>query len=499
MKTKKYIIILFSVVLLGTSCSDDFFNVKLTQALSAEDAIAAIEADPNKLVGFVDALYNLMVEWNLMGTGHHDSFGFMSILHSTDMMTEDIVMPKLSWFRFDYALDNREWNYRRTNTNWTYFYSLIAGANTVLGLTNAESNNATIQAYRGQAYAIRGMSYFYLIQMYQHLFPIIASGDKPGVPMYWASNEGKQDILSRASVSAVLSQIESDLLKAVASLDGFARANKNQINQNVANGLLARYYLLTEQWGKAVTSARAAQVGFPIMPISSLKDGFIDINNSEWMWGFAHNSQTTSVYASLFSHLSNLTPGYAGLDYAPRLIDRRLYDNIPATDARKEWFQDEAGSITNTPPAHVDATTWQLPYANLKFGWAAGFTQDYLYMRAAEMVLIEAEALARQPGRGGEAAIALKKLMERRDPTWNLSTVTVDQIWMQRRIELWGEGFAYFDLKRMNRGIDRSYEGTNHEAGNRLTVLAGDRRWIYRLPQGEIQENSEISEEDNNE
>ncbi len=499
MKTNKLIIILLGVVLLGASCSNDYFEVKTTATLTSEDARITMEADPSKLAGFVDALYNMMVEWNLMGTDSHDSFGFMSILHSTDMMTEDIIMSKLSHFRYDYALDNREWSYRRTNTNWTYLYSLISGANTVLALTSSESTNPTILAYRGQALAIRGMSYYYLIQMYQHLYPVSAAGDKPGIPLYRASNEGKPNILARAKVSEVLGQIESDLTTAVANLDGYVRGNKNQVNQNVANGLLARYYLLTEQWDKAVLAARAAQTGYSVMPASSLKDGFMDITNPEWMWGFDHNSETSSIYASFFSHISNLTPGYAGLEYAPRQIDKRLYDFIPATDARKQLYQDAAGSVTNTAPRNESATGWKLPYASLKFGWADGFTQDYLYMRASEMVLIEAEALAHQAGKGGEAATALKKLMENRNPAWNLANVTVDDVWMQRRIELWGEGFSYFDLKRLNKGIDRTYDGSNHEAGNKLKVLAGDKRWIYQIPESEIQENSEISEEDNNE
>jgi len=499
MKTNKLIIILLGIVLLGTSCSDEFLNVKTTQTLTSVDALRTMEEDPSKLSGFVGALYNMMVEWNLMGTGSHDSFGLMSILHSTDMMSEDIIMSKLSHFRFDYALDNREWNYRRTNTNWTYLYSLISGANIVLDLTSAESTNPSILAARGQALAIRGMSYFYLIQMYQQLYPISFAGDKAGIPMYWAGNEGKANRLSRGKVSEVLTQIETDLKTAVNNLNGFVRINKNQVNQHVANGLLARYYLLTEQWDKAVLAARAAMAGYSVMPASSLMDGFMDITNAEWMWGYDHNTETTSIYASFFSHISNLTPGYAGLEYAPRHIDKRLYDNIPATDARKQLYQDAAATVTNTAPRHESSTGWKLPYASLKFGWADGFTQDYLYMRASEMVLIEAEALARQAGKGGEAATALKKLMEKRDPAWNRSSVTVDDVWMQRRIELWGEGFAYFDLKRLNKGIDRTYEGSNHEAGNKLVVPAGDKRWVYKIPQSEIQENNEISEEENNE
>jgi len=499
MKTNKLIILLLTVVFIGASCSDDFFDVKTTSTLTSEDAVVAMESDPGKLAGFVDAIYNLMVDWNLMATDTHDSFGFMAILHGTDMMTEDIVMSKLSHFRFDYALDNREWNYRRTNTVWTYLYTIISSSNNVLALTSPESTNPEILAYRGQVLALRGMAYMYLIQMYQQLYPIANTGTAKGIPLYLASNEGKPSIMRRAEVSTILDQIESDLTTAVANLEGFTRANKNQVNQNVANGFLARYYLLTEQWPEAVLAARAAKTGYSVMSSTTIMDGFMDISNAEWMWGFDHNSETTSIYASFFSHISNLTGGYAGLEYAPRLIDKRLYDYIPSTDARKGWFQNATGSIVVTDNVSASATAWKLPYANIKFGWATGFTQDYMYMRASEMVLIEAEALAHQAGKGGEAATALLQLMSKRDPSWSKATVTVDDVWMQRRIELWGEGFSYFDLKRLNKGIDRAYDGSNHEAGNRFTVAAGDKKWIYRLPQGEIQENSEISEEDNNE
>ena len=37
-----------------------------------------------------------------------------------------------------------------------------------------------------------------------------------------------------------------------------------------------------------------------------------------------------------------------------------------------------------------------------------------------------------------------------------------NEVWWQRRVELWGEGFATFDIKRLNKGIIRSYANTNH-------------------------------------
>ena len=113
------------------------------------------------------------------------------------------------------------------------------------------------------------------------------------------------------------------------------------------------------------------------------------------------------------------------------------------------------------------------------------------------MVLIEAEALVRQ-GKGGEAANVMKELMSKRQPGWNLTNVTLDYILLQRRIELWGEGFAFFDLKRNNLGVDRTYQGNNHLAGYQLVVPAQDVRWTYQIPLAEIQENDLISEEDQN-
>ena len=118
-------------------------------------------------------------------------------------------------------------------------------------------------------------------------------------------------------------------------------------------------------------------------------------------------------------------------------------------------------------------------------------------MRAAEMVLIEAEAYAHM-GEEAQAAQVLKVLMDARQPGWDKVTVTVDDIHLQRRIELWGEGFAYYDLKRLNKGIDRTYEGNNHLAGYKLAVPARDVRWTYQIPQSEMQENTMLTEDDQN-
>ena len=202
------------------------------------------------------------------------------------------------------------------------------------------------------------------------------------------------------------------------------------------------------------------------------------------MWGFKHTTETATSYASFFSWMDTKGFGYGAL-WGAVTIDKKLYDQIADTDYRKSLFVGPNGDGKIAP------------YANLKFITKASWLSDYLYMRASEMVLIEAEAYARQ-NQGAKAAEVLKELMKNRQPDWNKSSVTVEDVYLQRRIELWAEGFTYFDLKRQNKGIDRSYEGNNYPAGWKLVVPAHDVRWTYQIPLTEIQENFNISEEDQN-
>ena len=202
------------------------------------------------------------------------------------------------------------------------------------------------------------------------------------------------------------------------------------------------------------------------------------------MWGFKHTTETQTSYASFFSWMDSKGSGYGGL-WGAVTIDKKLYDQIADTDYRKSLFVGPKGE------GKLAA------YANLKFIGKASWLSDYLYMRASEMVLIEAEAYAHQ-NQGAKAAEVLKELMKNRQPDWNKSSVTVEDVYLQRRIELWAEGFTYFDLKRLNKGIDRSYEGNNYPAGWKLTVPAHDVRWTYQIPLTEIQENFNISEDEQN-
>lgn len=500
----KFIKYLSSIVLgavLLTSCGEDFTEVEVTTYLDGETATSLFESDPSALFNLVDGIYSWMVAFDVTGAAAHDDFSFMSVLHSTDMMGEDIALSAAHWFNFDYLHDNSMFNYRRTLVDWMTFYTIISKSNEILDMFVEFPETTDSKAVMAQAYAMRAFSYYYLIQLYQH--PVKADGtpnlEAPGVPMYYANIDRALDATltadvednrkGRNTVADVYAQIESDIDHAIDLLDGYKRPSKNYVSQEVAYGIKARYCLLAQKWADAATAAKAAQAGGSL--IAGLNDGFYDITSTEWMWGFDHNTETQTTYASFFSHISNIAPGYAGMAYSSRLIDKKLYESIPANDSRKAWFNGPEGNTK------YESDGANLPYAGLKFGDNGDWTMDYMYMRVAEMYLIEAEALAHQ-GEEAKAAAAIKPLMQARIAGWDKASMSVEEIYQQRRIELWGEGFSYFDLKRLNKGINRNYDGTNHLDGFRLVKNPLAASWIYQIPRQEMQENNNLAESDQN-
>lgn len=504
---REYVSVVIAMSLL-LSCSEDHFDVDNTGYLTGGKAAEMVEDDPEYLSSYVQGLYSYMVQYNAGGTGgSHDDFGYLSCMMISDWMAGDVVLHGTSnWGMNDYNFDYRNYNYKRPYQLWSTFYTLINNSNTVIDFfqKGVDPVSDAARAYLGQAYAVRALSYMYLMMFFQD--PTGADGSfnpsASGVPLVYASRDGKSaDEMSahqgRNTLADICTHIEENLSEALALLEGYRRSGKSMIDLSVAEGIAARYYLYTQQWEKAAEMAKAARAGYDLMDEDRLLSGFMDIEDDEVMWGFNHTSETQTTYASFFSQMSSDCSGYAGLDQMGKLIDRKLYESIPNSDYRKAQFNGPSGGAASVNP---NATAATLPYAARKFGYMDQWLQDYIYMRAAEMYLIEAECYARL-GRESDAKSVMTELMATRDPAWN-SSATVDEILLQRRIELWGEGFSYYDRRRTSQGIERSYSGTNHNLDiltKIVDVPAHHKYWLFQIPERELQDNPYITSEDQNE
>lgn len=472
----KNILVLALIVFLS-SCSEEL-ETSPGEYASQEQILESPVGRQSILTGAYVLLYDQTI------SASDDYFGLGSVMLSTDLTGQDMILTRHSWFGFDYRANNRNSTYRRPRTSWQFFYKIINTANNIIKTSDPESSDDNIRASAGQGYALRAFAYHYLVRLYQHTY--IGHQNSLGVPLYTENDlEGKP----RATVQEIYNLITSDLNKAIKALEGYKRPDKTVINSNVAHGILARVYLDMQEWQKAAENANKARQGYSLMSKNEYISGFNNINNNEWIWGSAMSPEAykeEGKYQTFVSHMATETAGYTGIIKLFKAIDKKLYETIPDTDIRKSVF--------------FFGDSKYADYVNKKFKDKAGgaFDMDIVYMRASEMYLIEAEAKARM-GSGG--ADELYDLVYSRDKKYTKSTKAgnelIDEIILQRRIELWGEGFGWFDLKRLKKGINRDYEGTNHrEKFNR--PAEDDKTFTYQIPIVEFESNPNMDNSQQN-
>jgi starch-binding outer membrane protein, SusD/RagB family len=188
----------------------------------------------------------------------------------------------------------------------------------------------------------------------------------------------------------------------------------------------------------------------------------------------------------------------------PRAINSALYNNtaFTATDVRKANFDVTGLHTALALPSNYS----KAPYTNQKFlaVSTADSRGDVVYMRAAEMYLIEAEALARMGGQDAAAVAALNTLRQKRETVpanYVASTKTgqalIDEIMLNRRLELWGEGFRFTDLKRLDLPLDRN--GANHSISLCLVMdvvkpsdPTNGKLWQWLIPKDELNANKNM-------
>ncbi|TXE09825.1 RagB/SusD family nutrient uptake outer membrane protein [Seonamhaeicola algicola] len=482
------------IILLGGlfSCEEDFLDTEPANSISDEQVASTPAANEAILRG----IYANLRSFGVGNPARVDvDYGQKGIMAITDMMGQDIVLNNFNWYIFLYNYNGRQQTSSRTNIVWNTYYTAIADANIVInGLQDKEFRTASEDALLGQALAIKSFSLFNLVRVYSDTY--IGNENSPGVPIPDRVDfSGK----SRGTVQDVYDQIIPDLELAKTLLDGYSRANKQEIDKNVVEGFLANVYLETGNWQLAADNAAAARSSYTLMPGENYAtDGFDDINNVEWMWGADIDNLTSTTFISFFSHFDSTADGYGGVGFGFgfKMIDARLYDQIPDTDLRKAAWIDPVDGNPDFP-----AEEGYIGYANVKFIDAGGsFEGDYSYMRSAEMYLIEAEAKARLGD--ATAADVLFELVSNRDPGYTKSTNTgmdlVEEIYLQRRIELWGEGVSWFDLKRLKKPLDRTGEGSNHRSFGAIDIPVGGDFFKMQIPQGEINSNPNINVGDQN-
>src|SRR6218665_1037796 len=475
-------------------CKKDFLDIEPTDKVTEQSVYNTTDGIQGALNGVIRMMHSRLDPPDSQG-----NFGECSFKIVIDQMGDDLVRSTADnrWFLDTYRwLGHRSVSSDEAANPYRYYYRMIADLNAILEHIDAAKGTQSDKSnLKGQALTFRAFAYSRLVAFYGRRYEAGAPNTQLGVPLIIKSSFDK---MPRASVEEVYRQINADLDQAIALLpQAPERKNKSEVNLQVAQGLKARTALTQGNWGDAQKFAKLARRGYPLMESNSYTAGFNKLDNSEWIWGSQQITSEQGSFASFFAYMScNFSSTY--IRTSPHAINRLLYEQIPAGDIRLRNFAVKGLAKSELPTA---TSSKSCPYQSRKFlaTSPSESTGDVPHLRSAEMYLTEAEALARQGGHDAEAANVLFELNSKRNANYARTAKTgqalIDHILLYRRIELWGEGFRYTDLKRLNLPLDR--RNSNHSAtltGNVLEVPAGDIRWEFVIPQAEINTNDLIKQ-----
>lgn len=393
---------------------------------------------------------------------------------------------------------------------WALPSDIITGANKVLNYLSDDatvSASKTLQDYRARCLTLRGYGYFQLMQRFQKAYTNGGSAGK-GMPLY--TSYGVNTPAAISSAKETYEFILKDLKEAVSLFEssgvGYTKSDVTDIDEGVAQYLLARAALCYGDWTTAISACTSLIAKYPSFiteanygakddDFAAICAGTKEVNasdnafhciaaNPETILGFANGSTNNNQYFYIFSNI--FSPGEAGYGSYYPCIDSKLYNKIDSRDFRKANYTTTTGNYTYIYDSSKHTQTNTIPqYANMKFGATLSLAStardnntycDDILIRASEVYLMLAEAYA-QSGQDTMAKSTLNTLLAARTKSGS-TTLTCDNytgmsgmtalqmVELQWRIEMWLEkGLEFYNNKRWNVAVDRS-GSANHYSNN---------------------------------
>lgn len=505
------------VCLIAFSCKKSYLETKPSTSITDENLYKTATGCRTVLDGMARTMNTGGGSFTLDGASSDpDDWGQKTIDLFSDVMGADVVCygGGYDWYFTDaYKWIGPSTTGGRTSARaWYTYYKLINDANLILANIDQAAalgeDPDQLNEIKAEAYAYRGWCYYRLSVYYCQTYSKGSPDNAKGVPVYTQPVTASSYGAPRGTLTETYNRIQTDLDSAevLMSNSGVATpygGNKSYVSLPTLYGMRAQVALVMNDWVNAEKYSDMAitEVGGAgsLMDATAYKAGFNSAQNSEWMWASQESStdlQSMNI-ESFMSFVDKAAPGYCNY-ICTRKIPAYLLNIMPAGDVRKTTFDNSR----NQNKFHLaNPSVWDC---------------DYLYMRLAEMFLIKAEAQAEQ-NKDVDATTTLETLVQKRNPTYSFATpyytalpanqkvpgtkAILEEIYCQRRLELWLEGFSFSDLKRLQRGVHRPSTGStnfNQATCNVLDVEPSNNSWLFRLSQREMDNNKSLTAADQN-
>ncbi|HEX9511786.1 MAG TPA: RagB/SusD family nutrient uptake outer membrane protein [Puia sp.] len=359
------------------------------------------------------------------------------------------------------------------------FYKIIAQSNlTLQNITNATGSTASSAVKNmGQAecHFMRAMGYYYLVNNWG------------AVPIVYDNVKQLSNNLKRNTIESVWQFIIKDLRFAAANLPA-APYQEGRLTKYSAEGMLAKMYLTRAGLGKSdgsrtqsdLDSAKyyAADVihssGLSLAP--KYGDLFRSANNNssnnnneslfalQWMpanspWGINNSFQ---AYLAFDPKITQTGDGWGAAQGGSADLVKYFISHPEDSIRRKETImfqgdyypeldQKDGGiNVTTTSISNIKKFIIGSPADNGgKGAFMAAYINTYM-LRLAELYLIYAEAImGNSPSTSDPEALKYFNAVRERAGLMDLTTISFDDIFQEKRIETALEGGAWYDIMRL--------------------------------------------------
>jgi hypothetical protein len=471
----KKIFILLSTVGLVLACNDrlqqDSINPNLPTSATffktEADALASVNAVYTGLI--VDGFFNRMGA--VMADGRSDELSSRSPWDVLSTVAA-FVMPSTS---------------AGAPIIWADSYNLINRANQTIEGVGAMTNIDTNLKNRilGQAYFLRAFAHFHVSLFYKDV-PIMTK-----VPVthddFFPKTSKQADVW--AQVIADLTQAKTLLPLDYASVTGIDQGQMDRITLGAAQSLLGKVYLYQGNWAAAEAEFDAVITSNKYSLATNYTDNFtenpgIEAANPEAIFSveFTNDQSPTLNWGGVpdasWRQFSAIAPTYGAknfgfCDFYPTqwLYNEMKLEKTISGGSDPRLF----ATIVSNEPADGHTTVYGVPWASVGYGpndiWVKKFTRcdqgvtnetanfnsgiNYLVIRYADVLLMDAEAKNELGGKQATVASLLKKVRDRAtlpDKTAAFIAMTQaqmrDQIAHERVTELGIEGKRINDIIR---------------------------------------------------
>lgn len=445
--------ILLLICLLALTACEDWLDTDPRDQADLETALNTLTG----LRGVLNDTYHDMQNGNRWGAN------FVSV---PEIMADNMLYLNLTGWHVQF--------YENQFTLADWYYPMVNQTNIViqksqeLGEPAGDSEARQRSQILGEAYGLRALLYFQLMNMYAYApTAIVERYNRGGVPLITEAVTALGDIdpLPRASIKAVYDQIVADLETAISFLP--PDTEDGLLDQDAAWALLSRVAVYQGNWDLAIEAATAV-IESPMAYLSSRESYATDWNSTihpEALFTLVFESdERVNVNVALANIFTTLQTGNGS--YVPSDSYLALLDSM---DIRRSILRMGNNERLET----------------IKYQGDDGIGADNIpIIRLSEAYLNRAEAYA-QKGMTAEAIADLDLLRQRAlgeafIPTTASGTDLLEAIYTERRRELAFEGHRWYDLKRWGRDIDKS------DTTGEIIDFENDFRLLAPIPQQEV-------------